>query len=138
MNFSDPETLNVVTKPSLFKSDEIGQPILIVRRKRGSNTEIEIKGTLHHPMSPSTDVSPGLLVNTVELYYRDELLAAFETFDALSNDPFLQVNIVDSAIPGEAKIIWRDSQGGLRGKRLDHECMRRFTCGFGGGNDALF
>ena len=112
VDFSNPDSLNVTFKGAfVFPRDEVGQPQIMVQKKKGDDSTLEIKGLLHHPMSPATEGSQGFYVNSVDVYYENEKIATFEIGDTLSNDPFLQLNVKNNGSIGNAKMVWRDSKG---------------------------
>lgn len=112
VDFQNPDTLSVIFKGTfVFPTDEIGQPQIRVQKKKGDSSELEIRGFLHHPMLPASKNSSGLFVDSVEFFYEREKIATVNTGTALTNDPFLQLNVKDDRPIGVAKMIWKDVMG---------------------------
>jgi len=115
VNFNVQDSLNVTFKGgnarSIFAGSEIGQPKLVVEKGRTNSEELTIKGMLHHPMLPSIDGKQKAMIETVTIDYNGEQLVDLSIGDAMTNDPFIQVNIIDDKGVGKAEMIWKDSSG---------------------------
>jgi hypothetical protein len=114
VDFTNPDTLSVTYQGGhIFPKDNIGQPLTRVGKKNGDSSELEIRGILHHPMLPGGKNGSGFFVNSVEFFYENDKIGEFETGSALSNDPYLQLNIKDDRSVGTVKMVWKDVRGNV-------------------------
>ena len=97
--------------PSIDRTDGAkGKSIL--KTEITPDGKIEIDGKLSHPMVPDVLGHGGDYVNKVEIIYRDELIAQMDWGDAVSKNPFIRLKFRDLEKGlGEAKVIWRDTDG---------------------------
>ncbi len=113
VDFNNPDTLTTVFKGTfVFPTSEIGQPQKVARLKKGTFGVLELRGLLNHPMlPPSTDAPEGYYVHTVDISSNGAPIAKFSMTPALSNSPYLQLEIPSEAAPDSVTMTWKDTKG---------------------------
>lgn len=72
----------------------------------------QMMNIIYHPMLPSIDEQEPQRLQSLELVYRGVLLGRFTFGDAISNDPYIEIEFSDQQEDvGPARIQWQDSRG---------------------------
>ncbi|GAB6041556.1 thiosulfate oxidation carrier complex protein SoxZ [Endothiovibrio diazotrophicus] len=111
-DFSDPERLTRIFKGTFqFPTTEIGQRIVKSRSISFGAGHRRINTMIYHPMFPALNGETDYYVNRIRVLGGSEVFATVHPTPAISNNPFLAIDMNSSLAGKGVTVEWSDTRG---------------------------